>query len=192
MPARKPVKRVRTAALVPMERIERAIYLIRGEKIMLDEDLAGLYGVETRVLNQAVRRHLSRFPQDFMFPLSPREFANLKSQSVTSSWGGRRKPPMAFTEQGVAMLASVLNSERAIEVNILIVRAFVRLRQVLGANAELARKVDELGERLDTHDQAIAVLFDEIRKLLEPPAESSKGRIGFKPNRERGVRAKRR
>jgi hypothetical protein len=167
------------AGVVPLERIERAIYLIRGEKVLLDEDLARLYGVETRVLNQAIKRHHRRFPADFMFKLSPREFANLKSQSVTSSWGGRRKLPLAFTEQGVAMLSSVLNSERAVGVNILIMRAFVRLRKLLAANEALYRKLNELERKLQHHDQAIAVIFDEIRKLMEPPPEEPKGRIGF-------------
>jgi hypothetical protein len=170
---------IKHPAIVPIERVEQAIYLVRGEKVLLDEDLARLYGVGTRVLNQAVKRHRSRFPADFMFELSPRELANLMSQSVTSSWGGRRKPLLAFTEQGVAMLSSILRSERAVTVNILIMRAFVRLRKLLASNEALNRKLDELEKRLQHHDQAIAVLFDEIRKLLEPPPAESKGLIGF-------------
>ena len=166
-------------SLIPIERVQQAIYLIRGEKVLLDEDLARLYGVETRVLNQSVRRHLNRFPNDFMFQLTIKEFAELKSQSVTSSWGGRRKPPLAFTEQGVAMLSSVLGSERAVEVNILIMRAFVRLRKLLASNEALARKLNELEKKVQRHDRTITVLFDEIRKLLEPPPEKPKGRMGF-------------
>jgi len=150
---------------------------------MLDEDLARLYGVETRVLNQSVRRHPSRFPEDFMFQLTRKEFANLKSQVVTSSWGGRRKPPLAFTEQGVAMLSSVLNSSHAVMVNILIMRAFVRLRRLMASSEALHRKINELEKKFQRHDQAIAVLFDEIRRLMEPPLEKAKGRIGFHANK---------
>jgi len=168
-------------SVIPAERVEKAIYLLRGEKVLLDEDLARLYGVATRVLNQAVRRHSSRFPDDFMFQLTRKEFANLKSQSVTSSWGGRRRMPLAFTEQGVAMLSGILNSKRAVTVNILIMRAFVRLRRILASNEALHRKLDELEKRIQHHDQAIVVLFDEIRKLMEPPPEERKGRIGFRP-----------
>jgi hypothetical protein len=166
-------------SILPVDRIERAIYMIRSEKVLLDEDLAHLYGVTTRVLNQAVRRHINRFPRDFAFPLTRQEVAILKSQSVTSSWGGRRKLPLAFTEQGVAMLSSVLNSERAVMVNILIMRAFVRLRRLLASNETLHRKLDELERKFQRHDQAIAVLFDEIRKMMEPPPETPKGRMGF-------------
>jgi hypothetical protein len=166
--------------VVPVERIAQVIFFIRGEKVLLDEDLAQLYGVQTRVLNQAVRRHLVRFPEDFMFRLTAAEFANLKSQSVTSSWGGRRKLPLAFTEEGVAMLSSILNSDRAVQVNILIMRAFVRLRRILATNEALLRKLDELEERLQHHDQAIAVLFEQVRKLIEPPRQQRRRRIGFR------------
>lgn len=169
MTAKRIAKKARPSILVPLEEIERQIHLIRSKRVMLDSDLANLYGVETRVLNQAVRRHLNRFPADFMFQLTQDEFSDLKSQIVTSSWGGRRKPPLAFTELGVAMLSCVLNSERAIEVNVAIMRAFVRLRHALAANAGLAKKVDQLSEKLDLHDGAIAVLFDEIKKLLFCP-----------------------
>lgn len=154
-----------------LERIARSILVVRGERVMLDADLARMYGVETKVLNQAVRRHSRRFPADFAYRLTKQEVANLKSQSVTSSWGGRRKPPLVFTEQGVAMLSSVLNSERAIRVNILIMRAFVQLRGVLASNHELGRRIDDLEQKLRKHDGAIVVLFDEIGKLLEPPPE---------------------
>jgi ORF6N domain len=169
-----------THEVVPVGRIAQVIYLVRGEKVLMDEDLAQLYGVQTRVLNQAVRRHLDRFPEDFMFRLTGEEFANLKSQSVTSSWGGRRKLPLAFTEEGVAMLSSVLNSDRAVQVNILIMRAFVRLRRVLAANEALVRKLDELEGQLQHHDQAIAVLFEEVRKLIGPPRQQQRKRIGFR------------
>ena len=136
--------------IIPVERIEQSIYLIRGLKVMLDRDLAALYGVETRVLKQAVRRNVDRFPDDFMFVLDRQEFANLTSQSViSSSWGGLRHAPMAFTEQGVAMLATVLNSKRAIDVNIAIMRTFVKLRQMLDSHARLAKKLAELEAKYD-------------------------------------------
>jgi len=156
-----------TKAVIPRERIERHILLIRGEKVMLDADLADLYGVETRVLVQAVRRNLDRFPDDFMFQLDRQEFDNLRSQIVTSSsgWGGRRYRPYAFTEQGVAMLSSVLRSRRAVQVNIEIMRAFVRLRAMLGTHADLARKVAALERK---YDGQFRVVFEAIRALMEP------------------------
>jgi len=169
--------------MVPMERIQSSILLIRNEKVILDENLSRLYGVATRVLNQAVKRHSERFPDDFMFRLTMEEFKDLKSQIVTSSWGGRRKPPLAFTEQGVAMLSSVLNSKRAIEVNVLIMRAFVRMRKVIASNKALSRRIGELENRIESHDKAIVVLFEEIRKLLLPPPEKPKERIGFRSGR---------
>lgn len=125
---------------MPAERIASQIYLVRGEKVLLDEDLAALYGVETRALNQAVTRNRDRFPEDFMSQLSGEEFATLRSQTVTSSWGGRRHPPRVFTEQGVAMLSTVLRSKEALQINIAIMRTFVRLRQVLASNEDLARR----------------------------------------------------
>jgi len=151
--------------------------MLRGERVMLDADLAELYGVETKVLNQAVRRNRARFPADFMFQLSAAEYVNLKSQLVTSSGshGGRRKWPFAFTEQGVAMLSSVLRSERAIAVNIEIMRTFVRLRDMLGANADLARKLAALEKK---YDAQFRVVFDAIRELMEPPTKP-KREIGF-------------
>ena len=134
----------KTQALVPVERIESRILLIRGHKVMLDADLAGLYGVQTKALTRAVRRNLDRFPDDFMFQLDAEEFANLRRQAGTSSqWGGRRYPPYAFTEQGVAMLSSVLRSKRAVLVNIEIMRAFVRLRRMLASHADLQRRLDD-------------------------------------------------
>lgn len=163
--------------VLPPERIERAIYLIRSRKVMLDADLAELYGVETRVLVQAVKRNLDRFPEDFMFQLSKEEFDNLRSQSVISSdWGGRRYPPYAFTEQGVAMLSSVLNSKRAISVNVEIMRAFVRLRQLLSTHKDLESKIEELEAK---YDQRFQVVFDALRKLMKPPEKPSRP-IGFR------------
>jgi hypothetical protein len=160
--------------------IAACIRVARGQRVLLDEDLAELYGEPTRAINQAVSRNPNRFPADFVFPLARQEVANLKSQSVTSSWGGRRKAVLAFTEQGVAMLSSVLRSPRAAQVNVAVMRAFVRLRRVLTEHSDLARKVDELERRFEQHDEQIAAVFEAIRQLLQPLApESSRGRIGF-------------
>ena len=168
-------------SLIPVERIERAILLIRRQKVILDADLAVLYGVETRVLVQAVKRNLGRFPEDFMFQLNREEFAILRSQSVTSSdWGGRRYPPYAFTEQGVAMLSSVLRSQRAIRVNIEIMRAFIRLRQILASHAVLARKLDALEKKYDAQFKEV---FEAIRQLMAPP-EPKRRAIGFRKGDE--------
>ena len=164
-----------TRLIIPTERIERAILLIRGYKVLLDQDLAVLYGVETRTLVQAVKRNRNRFPKDFMFHLTVEKQENLRSQIVTSSWGGRRYPPYAFTEQGVAMLSSVLNSNRAIRVNIEIMRAFVRLRRLLSSNETLARKLAALERK---YDKRFQVVFDVIRKLMIP-AETERRPIGF-------------
>ena len=164
-------------SIVPVERIERAILMIRAQKVILDADLASLYGVETRALVQAVKRNLERFPRDFMFQLTQDEFALLRSQSVTSSdWGGRRYPPYAFSEQGVAMLSSVLRSPRAIQVNIEIMRTFIRLRRMLASHAELARKLEALEKK---YDAKFRVVFDAIRQLTAPP-EPKRRRIGFR------------
>jgi hypothetical protein len=161
---------------VPSERIERRIYMLRGHKVMLSPDLADLYEVEPRALVQAVKRNIERFPADFMFQLTAQEFENLKSQIVTSSWGGlRRAVPYAFTEQGVAMLASVLRSKRGVMVNIEIMRAFVRLRQMLTAHADLARRLNALEKK---YDAQFRVVFDAIRELMTPPA-GKKRPIGF-------------
>lgn len=148
--------------------IESKIYIIRGQKVMLDFDLSELYQVPTMRLNQQVRRNEYRFPADFMFILTDQEFKNLKSQFVISSstWGGRRKPPLAFTEQGIAMLSSVLNSRTAIEVNIAIMRAFVQMRQILISNKELEIKLTQLEIKLERHDGEIKVILDAIRKLM--------------------------
>ena len=167
-------------ALVPPERIERSILLVRGHKVMLSTDLAELYQVEPRVLVQAVKRNIARFPQDFMFQLTEEEFSNLKSQIVISSWGGlRRAAPYAFTEQGVAMLSSVLRSKRAIQVNIEIMRTFIRLRRILASHAELARKLDALEKK---YDAQFRVVFDAIRQLMAPP-EPKRRPIGFRVGR---------
>ena len=167
-------------AVVSIEQVAQSIVLIRSHKVMLDFDLAALYGVETRVLTQAVKRNLGRFPDDFMFQLTNHEVTNLRSQFVISSLGhgGRRTAPYAFTEQGVAMLSTVLNSPRAIAVNIEIMRAFVRLREMLAGNKELAAKFKELEHKLETHDQAIAGILNAIRELMKP-LETKKRPIGF-------------
>ncbi len=157
-------------------RITRSIVLLRGQRVLLDSDLAFLYGVETKALNQAVRRNAARFPLDFMFPLTAEEGANLKSQIVTSSaWGGRRKRPYAFTEQGVAMLSSVLRSPRAVAVNIEIVRAFVELRRALETTAGLARKLETLERRYDGQFKNV---FEAIRQLMIPSKSATK-KIGY-------------
>src|SRR5215510_12528877 len=164
--------------LIPSESIEKAIYLIRGEKVMLDRDLALLYGVETKVLNRAVKRNLQRFPSDFMFQLTANEGDILRCQIGTSKKGrgGRRYFPYVFTEQGVAMLSTVLNSERAILVNIEIMRTFVKLRQMLASNAELSRRLDELESK---YDRQFKLVFDAIRELMSPPIRTRK-EIGFR------------
>jgi len=165
---------------ISVEIIERKIYLIRGHKVMLSTDLAELYGVEPRALVQAVKRNIERFPDDFMFQLDDEEFKILKSQIVISSWGGmRRANPYAFTEQGVAMLSSVLRSKRAVQVNISIMRAFVKLRELLTTNKELAHKLTELERKIERHDEEIIAIFNAIRQLMTPP-EKPKRRIGFK------------
>jgi len=164
-------------SLIPTERIERVILLIRRQKVLLDNDLASPYGVETKKLIQAVKRNIGRFPEDFMFQLNGEEFDILRSQSVTSSsWGGCRHAPYAFTEQGVALLSRVLRSPRAVAVNIEIMRAFVRLRQMLFSHAELARKVDSLEKE---YDSQFKVVFDALRQLMQPPPEKPKRPIGF-------------
>jgi hypothetical protein len=208
-----------------VEVIATQIYMIRGQRVMLDKDLAHLYGVSAKVLNQAVSRNIKRFPGDFMYQLTRQEVANLKSQFVTSSsehsvaqgvidsrsqsvtlntelsvahddanlmfqngtssWGGTRKPPFVFTEQGVAMLSSVLNSERAIQVNIMIMRAFVKLKELLLTHKDLADKIAELEKKYATHDDNIQLIFEAIKKLLEPvpepPPQPKKPPIGFNP-----------
>ena len=170
--------------LIPVEIIERKIYLIRGEKVMLDSDLAMLYEVETFNLNKAVKRNIDRFPEDFMFQLTKEEADSLRFQigmSKTEGRGGRRYLPYVFTGQGVAMLSTVLNSERAVKVNIEIMRTFVRLRQMLASNAELSRKLQALEKK---YDSQFKVVFDAIRQLMKPD-EPKKKPIGFRrePNK---------
>jgi len=170
---------VNPSSLIPVERIERAIYLIRGEKVMLDRDLAALYEVETRVLNQAVGRNRERFPPDFMFELTREEIMGI-SQIVTSSNLRFSKRVTAYTEQGVAMLSTVLRSKRAISVNIEIMRAFVKMRQMLASNAELSHRFDELERK---YDRQFKVVFDAIRRLMSPPVHGRK-QIGFRLKNE--------
>ncbi|OGS91642.1 MAG: DNA-binding protein [Gallionellales bacterium GWA2_60_18] len=169
--------------ITSVAQIESRMFFIHGQKVMLDEHLAALYGVETKVLLQAVKRNLERFPEDFMFQLDATEWQTLRSQIVTSNEkpagrGGRRYAPYAFTEQGVAMLSSVLHSERAIQVNIEIMRAFVRLRQMLSSNAELARKLNALEKKYDVRFKAV---FEAIHELMTPPESKKKRPIGFAP-----------
>jgi len=154
------------------------IVVIRGQRVLLDSDLAELYEVETRAFNQAVKRNLSRFPADFMFQLTQEEFANLTSQTVTSSWGGRRKLPLAFTEHGAIMAASVLNSDRAVQMSVYVVRAFVQLRAVLLDHKALADKLANLERRVSHHDNSLAEVIEAIRALMVQPKPASRP-IGF-------------
>jgi hypothetical protein len=173
----------KTSASVPASAIsppaiEARIHLIRGLRVMLDRDLAAMYGVDTKILNKAVARNASRFPADFSFVLTAEELENLRFQFGTSrSWGGRRYMPRVFTEQGVAMLSSVLRSRRAIDVNIAIMRAFVQLREMLTSHKDLARRIDELEQK---YDGSFATVFDAIRELASPPAgDEQRARVGF-------------
>jgi hypothetical protein len=171
-----------TMALPPkIDKIERAIYPLRGRRVMLDSDLAEIYGVTTARLNEQLRRNRRRFPEDFAFQLTHEEFRCLMSQIATSKKGrgGRRKLPWVFTEHGALMLASVLNSDIAVQASIRVVRAFVRLRQMVAANAQLATKLQELERRLDSHDEAIVDLFTALKRLLEPPEPPKRREIGF-------------
>lgn len=180
-------------SVIPVEYIARKIYMMREQKVMLDSDLAEMYGVDVKRLNEQVRRNVERFPEDFMFQLTNEEYENLRSQIVilneeneedtenlrsqnatSSQWGGRRYMPYAFTEQGVAMLSSVLRSERAVEVNIAIIRAFVKMRHMLATHQDIARKIEE-------HDHHIARLYDFIEQILYPAEGIKKKRIGYVP-----------
>jgi hypothetical protein len=162
-----------------LQKLDGAIYLIRRQRVMLDSDLAGIYQVTTKRLNEQLKRNRQRFPEDFAFQLTGDEFADLRSQFVTSSLhGGRRYLPWVFTEHGAIMLASILNSKVAVSASVRVVRAFVRLREMISANAELSHRLGELERKMDTHDEAIAQLFAAIRRLLEPPAPK-KREIGF-------------
>lgn len=163
--------------------ITAKIHFLRGEKVLLDSDLALLYGVSTKALKQAVKRNIDRFPEDFMFRLSQEEFGNLRSQFVTSSWGGQRYPPFAFTEQGVAMLSGILNSKRAVETNIVIMRTFVALRKWMESNKELAAKIRQLEAK---YDQQFKLVFDAIQQLIKE--EREKNPIGFRIGEGRKMR----
>ncbi|MDH4028585.1 MAG: ORF6N domain-containing protein [Nitrospirota bacterium] len=167
--------------IIPLEIIEKKIYLFRGQKVMLDSDLAELYGVETSNLNKSVKRNSDRFPQDFMFQLTKKEAESLRFQigiSKTEGRGGRRYRPYAFTEQGVAMLSSILRSKRAIHMNIAIMRVFVKLKEILSTNKELAHKLIELERKIENHDEDIRTIFEAIRQLMVTP-EKNKKNIGF-------------
>ena len=177
--------------LVPVELIQSKIVVVRDERIMLDRDLAELYGVETKQLKRAVRRNKDRFPPDFMFALTKKEVNDLRCHFGTSSWGGTRYAPMAFTEQGVAMLSSVLNSKRAIEVNVLIMRAFVQLRKMISSQTELTRKLDQLEKHIAEHDEQIVAIFEAIRQLMTPPDRPEK-KIGFEVKEPKAIYGKRR
>ena len=166
------------ARMKHIEQIARRIISIRGQRVILDEDLAALYGVETRRLNEQVRRNRSRFPADFVFVLEKEEIANLKSQIATSSWGGRRKPPSAFTEHGAVMAATVLSSPRAIEVSLYVVRAFIQLRDALHAHKEIARRLNELERKVGSQDRTIVQILEAIRQLTATP-DPKRRKIGF-------------
>lgn len=165
------------------EVIINKIYLISDQKVMLDMDLAVLYDVPTKVLNQAVKRNLPRFPEDFMFQLSAKEFKILRSQNVTSSWGGRRSSPYAFTEQGVAMLSSVLNSERAVLVNIHIIRVFTRMREMLLTHKDVLLKLEQLERKVVQQDDDIRLIFDYLKELLNPKTQPGR-KIGFRHKKD--------
>jgi ORF6N domain len=167
-------------ATISADTLTDRIHIIHGHKVLLSNDLADLYMVEHRALMQAVKRNIDRFPDDFMFQLSEHDWNNLKSQVVISSWGGSRKTPFAFTEQGVAMLSSVLRSDHAVQVNIEIMRAFVRLRNVLSEHRELAARLDVLEQR---YDENFKIVFDAIRQLMAPPDKKKRG-IGFLADKE--------
>jgi hypothetical protein len=187
---------VSEAQLLPLEAITQRIVVLREQKVLIDSDLAALYGVETRRLNEQVRRNRARFPEDFIFELTAEEFTNLKSQFATSSWGGRRKLPMAFTEHGAIMAATVLNTSRAVEVSVYVVRAFVRLRELVSSHRELAKRLDELEDKTEalamSHDtfsrntrNQLKQVFDALRELMTPP-EPTKRPIGFVTPEDKG------
>ena len=174
--------------IMPDEAIVNKIYVLRGKKVMLDRDLAELYGVETKQLKRAVKRNISRFPEDFMFELLPEEFNNLRSQIGTSSWGGTRYMPMVFTEQGVAMLSSVLNSDRAIMVNIQIIRVFTKMREMLETHKEIIKKLDQLQNKEIEQDDKIMLIFEYLKQLEQVKQEeleqSKRNKIGYKLNEQ--------
>ncbi|MGH9618971.1 MAG: ORF6N domain-containing protein [Bryobacteraceae bacterium] len=177
MPSKPDAKQLAT---IPEEFIERKIYLIRGQKVMLSPDLADLYEVETRALIQAVKRNRDRFPGDFMFQLNANEYENLKSQFVTSSWGGaRRATPYAFTEHGVAMLSSVLRSKRAVQMNVLIIRAFIKLREILESHKDLVRAMEDIKRKQEEQGEQITAIVETINQILDAEPVPPKRRIGF-------------
>jgi hypothetical protein len=167
--------------IIPEEIISAKIYWIREQKVMLDRDLAALYGVETKYLKRQVKRNINRFPEDFMFELTPEEFENLRSQIGTSSWGGSRYTPIAFTEQGVAQLSSVLNSEQAINVNIQIIRLFTRMRKILLTHKDLLLEVEEIRKKVNGQDEKIELIFDYLTKFITQE-EVPREKVGFKQN----------
>ncbi len=190
-----------TAPLLPLEAITQRIVVLREQKVLIDADLAALYGVETRRLNEQVRRNKARFPEDFIFELTSEEFANLKSQFATSSWGGRRKLPLAFTEHGAIMAATVLNTPRAVEVSVYVVRAFVKLRELVGSHRELARRLGDLEQKTEAlamnHDtfsrntrNQLKQVFDALRELMTPP-DPPKRPIGFINPEDKGKKTSR-
>ncbi|MEN9336886.1 MAG: hypothetical protein RLZZ500_1873 [Bacteroidota bacterium] len=164
----------------PKETVLDKIYVIRNQKVLLDRDLAQLYGIETKRLNEAVKRNLSRFPEDFMFQLNESEFDHLKSQFASSSWGGNRKRPFAFTEHGILMLSSVIHSEQAISVNIQIMRLFTQMRQWILDHSELQEKIQQLEQKVDNHDKNIELVFSYLDELSEVQPEPLRKPIGYK------------
>jgi len=179
-------KKTAGAAIMPIGKIARAILLVRGEKVILDSDLAALYGVSTKRLNEQVRRNIDRFPDDFVFQVNRNELENLKSQFATSSsgYGGRRYAPYAFTEHGAIMAATVLNSPRAVQVSVYVVRAFVQLRRVLAQNKQLAAKLADLERKVGDHDQKIVAIIQAIRELMAPPPRPPRKPSGFQSEME--------
>lgn len=164
--------------VLPDEFIISKIYVFRDQKVMLDNDLAALYGVQTKVLNQAVKRNLNRFPSDFMFQLEDEEFYNLKSQIVTSSWGGRRKFPYVFTEQGIAMLSSVLTSHIAVDVNIRIIRIFTKMREIVSTNKDVLLKLEQLERQVVRNTEDTELIFQTLRQLLDEP-KKPRSKVGY-------------
>lgn len=171
-------KKAGRKSILPDEAIINKIYLIREQKVMLDKDLAVMYGIEVRVLNQSVKRNIDRFPKDFMFTLTQKEFQHLKSQIVISSWGGSRKLPTAFTEQGVAMLSGVLNSPVAVQVHILIIRIFTKMKEMLLTNKDILLKLEKMEKDVKENKEDIAMIFEALKQLLNP-AQPKRSMIGF-------------
>lgn len=201
MPSSKLISQSLNAGPLPLEAITQRIVVLRGQKVLIDADLAALYGVETRRLNEQVRRNQERFPADFIFELNADEFANLMSHFATSSWGGRRKRPLAFTEHGAIMAATVLSSPRAVEVSVYVVRAFVQLREVLAGHRDLAAKLEELENKTElmavqhdtfAHNTRVQLkqVFEAIRELMGPPDAPKKRPIGFVTPEENPIRTK--